>query len=232
MTAATNPIPRARAALLLAAAAALAPCMPPSWAQDRPAGTEAGVEARWILARLARPVPARTAFVELRESRMLEAPLRIAGEYLRPDARTLVREVRAPYRETTTIRDDEATIEREGRPPRRFRLSRAPELVALQAGFGALLAGDLAALERHYALRPGGTRERWTLAMTPKDPALAARVREVALYGRGAELYCIETRPAEGEPQRTLLAGAAAAAAADLDASGLAALCHGGGAAG
>ena len=84
----------------------------------------------------------RTGFVELRDSRMLKQPLRIAGEYRRPDAQTLVREVRSPYAETTTIRAGEATIARAGHSPRHFSLTRVPALAGLQASFGALLSGD------------------------------------------------------------------------------------------
>ena len=56
---------------------------------------------------------------------------------------------------------------------------------------------------------------------------MAAQVRAIALYGRGAELRCIETRAVEGEPQRTLLAGAARDAQSARTAQALAALCHG-----
>ncbi|WP_243733078.1 LolA-related protein [Luteimonas yindakuii] len=194
----------------------------------QPAATERpAVEAGWILERIARPAPVSTSFLEVRDSPMLKAPLRVSGEYQRPDDATLVREVQSPYRETTTIRGDQATIAREGRAPRRFKLTRAPELAALQASFGALLGGDRVALERHYTVRSQGVRERWILTMAPKDAALAARVREVALYGRGAELRCIETRPVDGEIQRTLLATAARAATPAHDGAALAALCHG-----
>ena len=68
----------------------------------------------------------RTRFVELRESRLLKNPLRLSGEYRRPEDDVLVREVRAPYAETTTIAAGEATIERAGKSPRTFALSRAP----------------------------------------------------------------------------------------------------------
>ncbi|MDH5824506.1 fatty acyl CoA synthetase [Luteimonas sp. RD2P54] len=187
-----------------------------------------GFDGAWILEKLARPAPARTSFVEVRTSAMLKEPLRVTGEYLRPDARTLVREVRSPYVETTTVRDGRATIERAGRSPRSFSLSRAPELAALQASFGALLAGDVAELERHYAIRTRGVRERWTMTLTPKDPELAANVRRIDLYGRGAELRCIETLPGEGALQRTLLAGAARSADPQADAAALEALCRGG----
>ena len=42
------------------------------------------VAADWVLAKLARPAPMRTAFVELRGSRLLKAPLRLEGG--RPNA--------------------------------------------------------------------------------------------------------------------------------------------------
>lgn len=185
-----------------------------------------GVAADWVLAALARPAPVRTDFVELRGSPLLKAPLRLSGEYRRPDADTLVREVRSPYRETTTLRAGEATIARDGKTPRTFSLSRVPELAGLQSSFGALLAGDRVGIERSYAVTAAGTRERWTLTLAPKDKALAARVRDIVLYGQGAELRCIETRSAKGDLQRTLLASAALAAKPGSDAKALEALCR------
>lgn len=186
------------------------------------------VDAGWVLQALARPAPMRTAFVEVRGSALLKAPLRLAGEYRRPDAATLVREVRSPYRETTTLRAGEAVIARDGKPPRRFALSRVPELAGLQTSFGALLAGDRVGIERTYTVAARGSRERWTLTLVPKDKALAARVRDIVLYGQGAELRCIETRPAKGELQRTLLASAAQAVTATTDGAGFERLCRNG----
>ena len=56
-------------------------------------------------------MPSRTPFVELRGSALLEAPLRVTGEYRRPEADVLVRAVAAPHPETTTIRDGTITVE-------------------------------------------------------------------------------------------------------------------------
>jgi hypothetical protein len=185
------------------------------------------VQPAWILARIARPAPSRTGFVELRDSRLLKAPLRITGEYRHPDAATLVREVRAPYAETTTIRAGTVSIARPGKSTRTFSLSRAPELAGLGARFGALLSGDRPQLEQHYRLASHGSRQHWTLTLTPTDPAFKAKVRDITLYGRGAELRCIETTPnGKGLVQRTLLAGAAQAAADVATAGELASLCH------
>ena len=137
-----------------------------------------------------------------------------------------MREVRAPYAETTTIRAGEVTIARAGKTPRTFSLARVPELAGLQASFGALLSGDRALLAQHYRMASEGARQHWTLVLSPTDAALAARVQKIVLYGRGAELRCIETQPAKGAVQRTLLAGAAHEAATVADAATLATLCH------
>lgn len=216
--------PKATWLALLLAVPLLAPASP-SPAADPVAG-DAGL-AGWILSKLARPAPMRTPFVELRGSALLKAPLRLQGEYRRPDADTLVREVRAPYAETTTIRAGEVAIARNGGRARTFSLSRAPELAGLQASFGALLSGDRALLERHYRIAADGVRQQWTLTLVPRDARLAAKVRDIVLRGRGAELRCIESRPAKGDLQRTLLAGAARAAGDAGDGAALAALCRG-----
>lgn len=204
-------------------------------AQAAEPATEDAVGARadtaWVLEKLARPAPMRTSFVEVRASRLLKEPLRLAGEYRRPDDDTLVREVRTPYAETTTITTGadagQATIER-GSRSRTYSLERVPELANLQASFGALLAGDRAALERYYAIATRGTRTRWSMALVPKQASLAEKVSRIVLYGRGSELRCIETVPAEeGELQRTLLATAARAVDATTEAVAIAALCRG-----
>lgn len=180
-----------------------------------------------MLQAVARPAPSRTPFVELRDSPMLREPLRLQGEYRREADGSLVRQVDAPYRETTTLSAGEAVVQRDGRASRRIALAQVPELAAVQAGFGALLAGDRALLEKTYAVSAEGAREAWTLRLVPRDPKLATALRHIDLHGRGAELRCVESRPVKGEPQRTLLAGAAAEAAGVTDATALAALCRG-----
>ena len=214
MTAATQPC--LRLALL---AGLLAPACAPA---------APGPGADWILQAVARPAPSRTVFVEVRESPMLKQPLRLQGEYRRETDGRLVRQVHAPYAETTTLAAGEAVVERAGRAPRRIALSQVPELMAVQAGFGALLAGDRELLRQTYDVEAGGTREQWTLRLLPRDPRLARSLARIDLYGRGAELRCVESHPAKGPPQRTLMAGAAAAADGVAEPAALAALRDGG----
>ena len=164
-----------------------------------------------LLRTLARPAPSATAFVEIRGSALLKQPLRISGQYRRPDRDTLVREVRAPYRETTTLAGGQAVIEREGKPQQRYSLERVPELAGIQSSFGALLDGDAQALQRQYDVSAQGTPQHWQLSLQPRDPALRKRVLAVKLYGDDGELRCIATQPARGEIQRTVLGAAAQA---------------------
>src|SRR3546814_4368321 len=65
------------------------------------------------------------------------------------------------------------------------------------------------------------------MTRTPKAEPRAEKLRDIALYGRGIELRCIETRPVEGDIQRTLLAGAARTAHEINSVDGLVALCRG-----
>lgn len=218
-------LPMLLSALMLGAAATTS-------AAPQAADPGAAIDSDWVLRILARPAPMRTNFVEIRSSRLLKEPLRLSGEYQRPDENTLVRQVRAPYVETTTITTDaagasQATVARAGKSPRTFSLARVPELARLQASFGALLAGDRAALQRHYDVSAQGTRRSWVMRLVPKSAPLADKLRDITLYGRGVELRCIESRPVQGDVQRTLLAGAARVAHETTSAASVVALCRG-----
>lgn len=183
----------------------------------------------WVVEQLAQPVPSQTAFVEVRESAMLKAPLQVSGRYARPDAATLVREVQQPYRETSTIANGQVRVQREGRRDRVFPLDRAPELAGLQDSFAALLGGQLAVLERDFRLQVEGSQSQWRLVLTPHTARVAARLQDLTLHGSGDDLRCIEARPVKGALQRTLLGGTAQAAISGqvTDGAALQALCTG-----
>jgi hypothetical protein len=189
-----------------------------------------------LLAKLARPTPAETPFVELRGSALLKQPQRLQGRLQQPDADTLVREVMTPFHERTTIRAENVLIERYdngGNKPhtRKFSLRRAPELEGLLSSFTALLRGDRALLEKNYAVqmsaedRIGGAS--WKLQLTPRDPRLLKRVSGITLRGRGNALECMLLNQPDGQRTLTLLGMTAVAAAKVGDANALGALCEG-----
>lgn len=183
------------------------------------AATEPGAYALdALLARLARPLPAATPFVEVRTSGLLDAPIPVRGQLLQPDADTLVREVDSPWRERSVIRAERVTVAREGERERRFALRRAPELGALLASFPALLAGDRVRLEQHYAVTLDEDGQVWSLTLVPRDPRLRERVAGIELRGLGDAPACLQLRQADGGGSRTLLGEAALAELPDFDA--------------
>ena len=189
-------------------------------------GEKIGTE--WVLRALARPIPMRTNFAEVRDSPLLKSPMKITGEYQRPDEETVVRAVRSPYVETTTVKGNDAVIEREGKAGRKVSFKRAPEVISLHSTFRAILASDQTALEKMYAIETDGTRRKWKMSLTPKQAEISAKVKDMTLYGRGSELRCIETQMKRNkEVQRTLLASAAREAGNAAKSEEYKALCHG-----
>ena len=93
-----------------------------------PPPAAADVSADALVARLARPAPARTAYTEVRFVHLLRKPLVLHGDLSYDGPGKLGKSVSAPYRETTTIADGNVEVQRDGRGTRKFELTRAPEL--------------------------------------------------------------------------------------------------------
>jgi hypothetical protein len=146
-------------------------------------------------------VPAAQAhFTEVRRMRLLRAPLEVQGtlRYVRPD--TLERRVQSPYEETIRIEGNRVSVDNPARGERRsYALASLPGAYALVESLRATLAGDLAALERHYDVRLAGGREAWTLSLVPRDPGVAGMLAEVRLQGAAARITRIEFDEAAGD---------------------------------
>jgi hypothetical protein len=171
-----------------------------------------------LFAALAKPAPTATAFVERRESALLDAPLELRGRLERPATGTLVREVETPYRERTTIRAEQVRVEREGSRERRFSLRRAPELAAVLASFQAVLDGDRGALDPHYRLVSTGDATGWTLTLTPRQAKLGRQVGRIELHGNDDQLACIAMRGGRAGDSLMLVGDAATGESTDFDA--------------
>lgn len=136
---------------------------------------------------------------------MLDKPLLLSGKLEHGADGTLVKRVEKPYRETTTITAGNVTIERAGRKARKFSLSRAPELAGLLDSFGAVLAGDAARLARNYDVAATGDDARWTLALTPKDRALARKVARIVIDGANDSPRCFRVEEGDGDASTLLI---------------------------
>ena len=183
-------------------------------------------EAAALIARLQRPAPADTAYVEARFVSVLRQPLVLHGQLHYGGDGELGKNVEQPYRETTTISGGKVEVQRAGKAPQRFALERAPELQALLAAFSALLGGDAATLARYYAIESRQDGESFTLTLTPRLPELAKHLRTVIVEGRGKEPQCFSLQQADGDASVMLLGALAAAPLPDpVTRPALAAMC-------
>lgn len=190
------------------------------------AASASATELDDLLAALARPLPAETAFIEQRQSALLAEPLLLRGRLAHPRADVLVKQVHSPYAELTTVEDGRVEIVRDGDRRRRFSLRNAPELAGLLASFQAMLSGDRALLERHYAIVLEAADGGWTMALTPRDARLARRITGLRLSGRDGELQCVEVLEADGDGSRMLVGGAGETPDDALDEAVFAAACR------
>lgn len=170
-----------------------------------------------MIAALAQPTPARTAFFERRESNLLTEPLLFQGSLQRPSAEQLVKQIDGPPAESMQISADRVRVERDGERTRSFSLRRAPELAVLAASFQALLAGDRPQLEKLYQLQFSAEAGHWQLLLVPKEARLRKRVDQLRLHGSALAWHCLDLELANGERSRMWLGELAAAAAAASD---------------
>ena len=162
-------------------------------------------ETATLIASLARPAPASTPYTEVHFAKLLREPLTLHGRLDYNGGDKLGKRVDSPYKETTTIADGKATIEREGRGAKTFGLDRAPDLQGLLASFSALLSGDSATMNRYYAIDETIDEKHWTLTLRPRSDALAKHLKTVVIDGAEKEPRCFTMVQADGDVSVMLL---------------------------
>ena len=143
---------------------------------------------------------AQARFVETRHSALLKAPLVLQGTlaYRRPDR--VEKHVLAPYDERIIVEGGRLTVDNRTRNRKQvLAVSSAPGLAALVESIRATRAGDLPALQRHFALQVEGTRERWTLILRPLDAQVGDYVVSLALSGSGARIGQVTIEETSGD---------------------------------
>ena len=118
--------------------------------------------------------------------------------YVAPDK--LEKKTLLPKPESYTVDGDKLTIERSGEPERRtVSLRDHPELGAFVEGIRGTLAGDLPALERHYAVALQGSLDAWQLTLEPKERRVRELVRWIHIAGRDDSIRSIESEEPDGD---------------------------------
>jgi outer membrane lipoprotein-sorting protein len=153
------------------------------------------------LMRMLAGVPsAAAAFTETRRLALLDSPLVLKGRlaYTRPDR--LEKHVLDPYDERTVVAGNTVTIENRTRNrTTTLSLASAPAVLTLVESLRATLSGDVAALERHYAVQLAGTAPDWMLTLTPREPGVAALITAMRLTGKGSQVLRLEVEESGGD---------------------------------
>jgi len=159
--------------------------------------------------------------------RVLDKPLIVSGELGWLGEDRLERRVDTPTKEVSTIADGEVTQQREGKKPRTFSLTRAPQLKVLLDSFVALLAGDPSRLSESFDVTLGRDADRWALTLTPRDARIAKQIARIQVYGTGTLARCMRMDEADGDMSIDLLGELATKMPAEPTREGLIAQCGG-----
>ncbi|MBK8284677.1 MAG: outer membrane lipoprotein carrier protein LolA [Ahniella sp.] len=184
-------------------------------------------DATAAVARFKREAPMQEAFVEYRFSRFTRQPVKSLGELRYLGADQLVRAVRLPRPETSTIGQGMIRIERPGQKVRQVSLKRVPELQALLASFTGLLGGDAARLAPLFTLDFTESATGFTLKLTPRAAAMQKRISHIDVLGAGSTVSCLVFAEPDRE-QSIVLLGAKATSVAEgvMDAPALLTFCR------
>lgn len=156
-----------------------------------PAAQEEPWDFARLMTQLAQVQATEARYSEVRRVAVLQKPLQLSGtlRYARP-ALIEKRQI-LPFSEVIRVDGDWLTVEREGKT-RRVALLNEPLVAALVESLRATLAGDGAELERLYSVKVGGTKERWTLVLTPREPEVAGVVKSIGVAGSGSRIGRLE----------------------------------------
>ena len=151
-----------------------------------------------LMAQLAQVQSSRARYSEVRRVAVLQKPLQLSGTlfYARP-ARIEKRQI-LPFEEVIRVDGDRLTVEREGKT-REIMLQSAPLIAGLVESLRATLAGDATELERLYSVRVRGTRQRWTLELTPREVEIAGVVKSILVAGSDSRVARLEILEPSGD---------------------------------
>ncbi len=161
-----------------------------AWPLSAAAQEEPWDSAR-LMAQLAQVQATQARYSEVRRVAVLQKPLQLSGTLLYERPALIEKRQILPFNEVIRAEGNWLTVEREGKT-RRIALLNEPLVAALVESLRATLAGDGAELERLYSVRVGGTRQRWTLALTPREIEVAGVVKSIGIAGSGSRIVRLE----------------------------------------
>ena len=166
----------------------------PSWAAET-------FDLTALAALLAQRKSGEARFEETRLVSGIDGPLFSSGtlSFTAPDA--FARHTLRPREESMAVQGNVMTLKRGGRS-RQMTLDAVPELSTLVEAMRGTLTGDAVTLQKHFTTAVAGSAQGWKLTLVPRDRALAAQVREVAIEGQRGDMRVVSLWLAGGDSSR------------------------------
>ena len=137
-------------------------------------------------------------FTEKKYISILDRPVESSGGLLFVPPARLEKRTLKPKVETLVLDGDVLTVERQLQR-HVLQLKDYPEVAAMIESIRATLAGDRKALEGVYDLRLEGSRDRWTLTLTPLDTRVGSVVARILMAGTRDAVRTVEILQADGD---------------------------------
>ena len=151
-----------------------------------------------LMAALAQTKAGRATFVEKKHIAALDKPLESSGELSFAAPGRLEKKTLKPKTELLLIENGNVTVER-GKKKFEIALQDFPEMASFVEGIRGTLAGDLAALQRVYAITLTGSAAKWMLSLQPHDGKMASIVKQIRISGRNHDVLGVEVLQADGD---------------------------------
>ncbi len=165
--------------------------------------------AEWNLASLMHSLQhqgARQArFSETRTLAILDQPIEQTGLLIFEPPDRLIRRLDPPGNLRAEIIGNQLTLWQGDERKQTLLLDNVPELLAFSASFRAILSGDSDTLQHYFETHLEGDAQAWSLTLTPRESGLAARIQQIRVEGRGAEIDRYTTLESNGDQTLTRL---------------------------
>ena len=158
-----------------------------------------------LLERIRVEPPARVAFTEQRQNRLLKEPMVLGGYLAYPAPGRLEKVIETPFRETLRVDGDEVSITRDG-AERRISLRNRASFRVMLASIEAVMAGGGDTLREHFDATVYGDDADWRIELQPRGGRLARQLEKMEVTG-GAAVESIRFELADGEWQRLEIHG-------------------------
>ena len=167
-----------------------------------PAHAQAAFDIIELMRTLAQVKAGEATFTETRTVAMLERTLQSSGRLSFEATDSFVRETLKPRREKIAVVGNSVTMSigsGTGTRSRTVPLDSVPEAAVIMEAIRGTLTGNRDALERNFTPTVGGTPQRWTLELKPREPRLRELVIAVRLVGERALVREVTVAMADGD---------------------------------